>query len=417
MKNSKKELELGSVSFITKLAGFEHTEYIKPNATKVKINSDDVPMYIGMNIKNGRLTNEISWFLPRKISMQLHRSALTKKCLVLPYVGSVGDVAVFDSEERHHLASNVAKIELTDDAPFSPEYLYYFLKSPFGQRKLLFYIQGGVQKNITMDAIRKTIIPIQDNANKIVQILSDLDSKIELNNRINFELEAIAKTLYDYWFVQFDFPDKNGKPYKTKGGKMIWNEELKREIPEGWISGELKDIANITMGQSPPGESYNEEGNGMIFYQGCTDFGNRFPTIRKFTTEPTRFAKEGDILLSVRAPVGTLNIAKENCCVGRGLASLNSKDNCIGYLFGVMVNLKQIFDRRNVDGTTFGSITKDDLFSLKVVKPTINILEKYHVAINSSFEKQNQLELENIKLTELRDWLLPMLMNGQVKVN
>ena len=252
---------------------------------------------------------------------------------------------------------------------------------------------------------------------KIASVLSALDSKIELNNRINVELEAMAKTLYDYWFVQFDFPDKNGNPYKTSGGKMVWNEELKREIPEGWISGELKDIANITMGQSPPGESYNEEGNGMIFYQGCTDFGNRFPTVRKFTTEPTRFAKEGDILLSVRAPVGTLNIAKENCCIGRGLASLNSKDNCIGYLFGVMVNLKQIFDRRNVDGTTFGSITKDDLFSLKVVKPTNIILQKYHTTINSSFEKQNQLELENIKLTELRDWLLPMLMNGQVKVN
>lgn len=251
---------------------------------------------------------------------------------------------------------------------------------------------------------------------KVSNVLKVLDFKIELNNRINAELEAMAKTLYDYWFVQFDFPDKNGKPYKTCGGKMVWNNELKREIPEDWDTGDLKDIANITMGQSPPGESYNEEGEGMIFYQGCTDFGNRFPRVRKFTTEPTRFAKEGDILLSVRAPVGTLNIAKENCCIGRGLASLNSKDNCIGYLFGVMVNLKQIFDRRNVDGTTFGSITKDDLFSLKVVKPTINILEKYHIAINSSFEKQNQLELENIKLTELRDWLLPMLMNGQVKL-
>jgi type I restriction enzyme S subunit len=252
---------------------------------------------------------------------------------------------------------------------------------------------------------------------KIASVLSALDSKIELNNRINAELEAMAKTLYDYWFVQFDFPDKNGKPYKTSGGEMVWNEEMNREIPKDWDSGELKDIANITMGQSPPGKSYNEDGNGMIFYQGCTDFGKRFPTVRKFTTEPTRFAKVGDILLSVRAPVGTLNIAKEDCCIGRGLASLNSKDNCIGYLFGVMVNLKQIFDRRNVDGTTFGSITKDDLFSLKVVMPTINILEKYHIVINSSFEKQNQLELENINLTEMRDWLLPMLMNGQVKVS
>ncbi|MBL0337521.1 MAG: restriction endonuclease subunit S [Chitinophagaceae bacterium] len=116
---------------------------------------------------------------------------------------------------------------------------------------------------------------------------------------------------------------------------------------------------------NPPGESYNDDGEGMIFFQGCTDFGKRFPSVRQFTSAPTRFTKEGDILLSVRAPVGTLNIAKENCCIGRGLAALNSKDNCISFLFGVMVNLKQIFDRRNVDGTTFGSITKDDLFSLK----------------------------------------------------
>lgn len=252
---------------------------------------------------------------------------------------------------------------------------------------------------------------------KIASVLSSLDSKIELNNRINAELEAIAKTLYDYWFVQFDFPNAKGKPYKTSGGKMVFNEELKREVPMGFEDAELKDIAYITMGQSPPGESYNEEGKGMIFYQGCTDFGNRFPTVRKFTTEPTRFSKEGDILLSVRAPVGTLNIAKEDCCIGRGLAALNSKDNCMAFLFGVMVNLKQIFDRRNTDGTTFGSITKDDLFSLKVVKPTENILKQFNEILNPVFEKQNKIELENIQLAELRDWLLPMLMNGQVKVS
>lgn len=251
---------------------------------------------------------------------------------------------------------------------------------------------------------------------KIAKVLSDLDAKIELNNKINSELEAMAKTLYDYWFVQFDFPDANGKPYKTSGGKMVWNEELKREIPEGWEVLGLSDIANITMGQSPPGESYNEEGNGTVFYQGCTDFGNRFPTIRKYTTSPTRFANQGDILLSVRAPVGTMNIAKEDCCIGRGLASLNSKNNCISYLFGVMVNLKQIFDRRNVDGTTFGSITKDDLFSLKVIKPSKEVLLQFDKIVNPCFEKQNKLEQENIELASLRDWLLPMLMNGQVSV-
>lgn len=216
--------------------------------------------------------------------------------------------------------------------------------------------------------------------------------------------------------MQFDFPDKNGKPYKTSGGKMEWNDKLGREIPVGWTDGVLSDIANITMGQSPPGESYNKKGEGMIFFQGCTDFGNRFPITRQFTTQPKRFAKEGDILLSVRAPVGTLNVAKENCCIGRGLAALNSKDNCIAYLFGAMTDLKQIFDRRNVDGTTFGSITKDDLFSLKVVKPDKDILNQYQKTMNPVFEKQNKIELENQQLSELRDWLLPMLMNGQVEV-
>jgi type I restriction enzyme S subunit len=296
----------------------------------------------------------------------------------------------------------------------NPFYLFNFLKV-LDLSKLN---TGTGVPSMTFDSYYNLdiVLPELEVQQKIASVLSALDSKIELNNLINAELEAMAKTLYDYWFVQFDFPDKNGKPYKTSGGKMVWNEGLKREIPEGWEDGELKDIANITMGQSPPGESYNEVGNGMIFYQGCTDFGNRFPTVRKFTTEPTRFAKEGDILLSVRAPVGTLNISKEDCCIGRGLGALNSKDNCIAYLFGVMVNLKQIFDRRNVDGTTFGSITKDDLFSLKVIKPEKSILKQYHSIINPAFEKQNKLELENIKLTELRDWLLPMLMNGQVKV-
>ena len=300
-------------------------------------------------------------------------------------------------------------------------YLYNYIKN----LDLSWLNSGTGVPSMTFDAYYDLEIYLPEIATqqKIASVLSSLDSKIELNNRINAELEAMAKTLYDYWFVQFDFPTPSplgrageGIPYKTAGGKMVWNEELKREIPEGWEAGELKDIANITMGQSPPGESYNEEGNGMIFYQGCTDFGNRYPTIRKFTTSPTRFAKQGDILLSVRAPVGTLSISKENCCIGRGLACMNSKNDAITYLFGVMVNLKQTFDRRNASGTTFGSITKDDLFSLPVIIPNEKTVRAFQNLVFPSFEKQNKIELENIELASLRDWLLPMLMNGQVSV-
>jgi type I restriction enzyme S subunit len=301
----------------------------------------------------------------------------------------------------------------------NPDYLKYYLHTASVKETVSKkYVSGSALPRIILRNFGEieVIYKKLDEQSKIAKVLSDLDTKIELNNKINTELEAMAKLIYDYWFVQFDFPDKNGKPYKSSGGKMVFNEELKREIPEGWENGELTDIANITMGQSPPGDSYNEEGVGEVFYQGSTDFGSRFPTNRKFTTKPSRFAKKGDILLSVRAPVGTMNIANEDCCIGRGLAALNSKDNCISYLDGVLQYMKQIFDRRNSSGTTFGSITKGDLFSLSVVKPNEDILKRFDAIAKPMFDKQNIIGLENQKLVELRDWLLPMLMNGQVRV-
>lgn len=277
---------------------------------------------------------------------------------------------------------------------------------------------GSIQDNINIEYLTglRFKVPVKDYQDKIVAVLSILDQKIELNNRINAELEAMAKTLYDYWFVQFDFPDANGKPYKSSGGKMVYNPTLKREIPEGWSDKTLSQIANITMGQSPEGSSYNDEGVGTIFYQGSTDFGWLFPTTRQYTTAPSRMAKKGDILLSVRAPVGDMNIANTDCCIGRGLAALNSKTGSDGFLFYVMKYFKQIFDRRNSEGTTFGSITKNDLHSLTLAYPTSDLLKKYDEIVTNYNKMIFERSLENRELIALRDWLLPMLMNGQVTV-
>jgi len=277
---------------------------------------------------------------------------------------------------------------------------------------------GSIQDNINIEYLTglRFKIPLKAYQDKIVAVLSALDKKIELNIRINAELEAMAKTLYDYWFVQFDFPDANCKPYKTSGGKMVYNHALKREIPEGWSDKTLSQIANITMGQSPEGSSYNEEGVGTIFYQGSTDFGWLFPTTRQYTTAPSRMAKKGDILLSVRAPVGDMNIANTDCCIGRGLAALNSKTGSDGFLFYVMKYFKQIFDRRNSEGTTFGSITKNDLHSLTLAYPTADLLKKYDDVVTNYNKMIFERSLENREIISLRDWLLPMLMNGQVIV-
>ncbi|WP_304295679.1 restriction endonuclease subunit S [Porphyromonas gulae] len=227
----------------------------------------------------------------------------------------------------------------------------------------------------------------------------------------------MAKQLYDYWFVQFDFPDENGNPYKSSGGKMVWNERLKREIPEGWNDGTFSDIANITMGQSPDGASYNEDGEGYVFYQGSTDFGGRFPSVRMFTTSPSRFAKRGDILMSVRAPVGAVNIANEDCCIGRGLSAISSKIGSITYIYYVVYYLKVRFDRLNTAGTTFGSITKEDLFNLPVVVPYDKVIEQFEFICKPTFDKQMRIGFEVERLSKLRDELLPLLMNGQVSIN
>ena len=251
---------------------------------------------------------------------------------------------------------------------------------------------------------------------KIGDMLYSMEQKIQLNKRICAELEAMAKTLYNYWFTQFDFPDENGKPYRSSGGEMVWNDQLKRKIPKGWSAGQLSDIANITMGQSPSGDTYNENESGTIFYQGCTDFGTRFPVPRVYTSAPTRFAKAGDILMSVRAPVGTLNIAMEDCCIGRGLAALNSKFGSQLHLLYTLSGFKQLFDVMDGNGTTFGSITKDTLFEMKVVIPRRDQIKSFEEMVQPIEQKIRVAEQENRELTKLRDWLLPVLMNGQATV-
>jgi len=317
-------------------------------------------------------------------------------------------------------AYNVALLKAKPKKCVDREYLYYFLKqdSVFQYVDKLSARTGG-QTGVDLVSLYKYPIRLPDavsDQRKLVSVLIALDAKIDCNNRINAELEAMAKTLYDYWFVQFDFPDANGKPYKSSGGKMVYNATLKREIPDGWKDKQLCQIANITMGTSPTGESLNEAGDGVEFFQGSTDFGWRFPTVRQYTTQSVRMAKRGDILLSVRAPVGDLNLAHIGCCIGRGLAALNSKDGFDGFLFYVMQYFKTIFDRRNGEGTTFGSITKDDLHSLPLACPSTDLLKKYDDVVFSYNQMIFVRSMENQQLAQLRDWLLPLLMNGQVTV-
>ena len=330
--------------------------------------------------------------------------------------GLLGSTAIVPEDNRYLHNQRIGLISCNEY--LNKDFAYYLFMTQTIRQQISRSASGTKVKHTSPEKIYEVqvYIPKIQTQRNIAKILTTLDQKIQTNNQINQELEAMAKTLYDYWFVQFDFPDQNGKPYKSSDGKMVYHPELKREIPDGWGVEKLGDIANITMGQSPKGTSYNEVGEGMLFFQGSTDFGWRFPVARQYTTEPSRIAEEDDILLSVRAPVGTLNIADTRCCIGRGLAAINSKVGANSYIFNVMQDFKKLFAMMNSVGTTFGSITKDDLYSLQLVYPPTELLMKFDQSVKSIDREVKNRSCQNQELTQLRDWLLPMLMNGQVKV-
>ena len=299
-----------------------------------------------------------------------------------------------------------------DDAKIDYRYVYYYLK---GQYENLRQLSAGVRKNLNADDIKNFMIRYPEDKvtqKKIAAVLGALDNKIALNKKINATLEAMAKTLYDYWFVQFDFPDENGKPYKASGGKMIFSSELGRDIPVGWEVKSLSEIATVIQGNSPDGSTLNDTGKGMIFFQGKTDFGFRFPEIRIYTTAPYRLAKKFDTLLSVRAPVGDANMAHEKCCIGRGLAAIRS--DYPSFIYYTLKKLKPYFEKLGNIGTTFDSITKDDVMALKISMPNTKLVEKFEDIVSKFDEEIFNKTDASRRLVALRDWLLPMLMNGQI---
>jgi type I restriction enzyme S subunit len=280
---------------------------------------------------------------------------------------------------------------------------------------------GSIQDNINIDFLTNLNfkIPNKEKQDIIAKVLSDLDAKIELNNKINTELEAMAKTLYDYWFVQFDFPDANGKPYKTSGGKMLWNEELKREIPEGWEVKTLLDIAIFTNGLAcqkfRPNE--NEDSYRVIKIR---EMGTGFTENSEYVSIniPEKVViTNGDILFSWSATLDVKIWTGGIGALNQHIFKITSKDFPKSYYYFELLNYLQHFKMQaELRKTTMGHITQDHLKQSRITIPTLDLIIKLDTIIKPILEKKVKLEEENQELASLRDWLLPMLMNGQVTV-
>jgi type I restriction enzyme S subunit len=249
----------------------------------------------------------------------------------------------------------------------------------------------------------------------IAEILSSLDDKIELNNKINQELESLAQLLFKRWFVDFEFPNENGEPYKSSGGEMVDSEF--GEIPKGWDLKTLKEEFNLNMGQSPKGETYNTEGDGLIFFQGRSDFGFRFPSIRMYTNDPKKIAEQFETLISVRAPVGDINMAETKCCIGRGLGSISHPEKLYTYTYYKILSIQDVLKSYDNEGTVFGSINKETLGNIKNIIPPISICKSFNdfCSFNDKLIHSNTKEIQ--ELTILREFILPKLVSGELQIN
>ena len=325
-----------------------------------------------------------------------------KSVIVAMYGATAGKTAI----TQIPLTTNQACCNLTIDSTKADyRFVFYALCNDYAYLASL--ANGGAQQNLNAQQIREFEIPYPsiEEQECIADILSSLDDKIELNRWINDNLEQQAQALFKSWFVNFE-PFKNGQFVDSELGK----------IPKGWKVGYLSEIADIIMGQSPNGSTYNENGEGIIFYQGRAEFGTRFPSIRLFTTNPTRIAPANSILISVRAPVGDINITHKECCIGRGLASAVSRTNKSAFLLYTLFSLKSDLDRFNAEGTVFGSINRKTLESLKILIPTNDIISKFEAIVASMDQQILTLHLESENLKILRDTLLPKLMSGERSV-
>lgn len=266
-------------------------------------------------------------------------------------------------------------------------------------------------------------IPPLHEQRAIAHILGTLDDKIELNRRMNETLDGIARALFKSWFVDLD-------PVRAKvDGRDLglpksladlfpdsFRESELGEIPRGWRVGCIDDEFDLTMGQSPPGDTYNEAGVGVPFYQGRADFGFRFPTRRVYCTAPTRLAKMGDTLISVRAPVGDINMAAEECAIGRGVAAARHKTGSRSYSYQFMRAQAEVFERFEADGTVFGSIGKKDFHAIPCVAPPRNLVMEFDRRVATIDSRIEITENQTTTLTALRDALLPKLISGELRV-
>lgn len=312
---------------------------------------------------------------------------------------------------------------------WNSKYFYYFWTYLYSLG-VFFNFEGKTSgiKNLQLDSVLSSIefpsVSLEQQK-KVVSILNGIEEKILLNRKINRNLEALVRHLYDYWFVQFDFPDENGRPYKSSGGKIAKNEVLGREIPVHWTHTTIERYADIHNGATPPTSVQSNYGGDVIWItpkdlsdqsQKFTFKGERAITTAGYNSCSTTLLPKGTVLMSSRAPIGLLSIAATELCTNQGFKNLVPKNNKEQRFLYYLVCQHLPIIKQMGGGTTFHEISRDQLSKLRVPNVPSQIIEYWDLKVKPIFDKQELLLREIDVLTQQRDELLPLLMNGQVSI-
>ena len=357
--------------------------------------TEGIPFYRGKEViekHNGNsVSTELFISIERYEEIKSKFPVPKKGDILLTSVGTLGVPWLVDEEKFYFKDGNLTWLRC--NAEILSEYLYLWLNAAEAQNQIDAKCIGSTQKALTIETLNKFQITLQslEVQEKIVSAVKPIESRINNNRKINENLEQQAQAIYHHMFIG--------------------------NTSSEWKEGSLSDIADITMGQSPSGSSYNEDGEGTIFFQGRAEFGFRFPSIRLYTTETKRMACANDVLMSVRAPVGDLNVAHTDCCIGRGLAAIHSKTGQQSFVLYTMFALKEQLNVFNGEGTVFGSINRNSLNDMPIVIPSLDSISAFEdiVAPIDAAIRNNYDEI--CRLIQLRDSLLPKLMSGEIDVS
>ena len=372
------------------------------------------------NILAGELDKTSAYYISENDYNAINqRSKVQQYDILFSMIGSVGNVCFVKDSNIDFAIKNMGVFSCENKE--KALYLYYYLQSPFAKKMVDSYLNGAVQKFLGLERLRNfPILEYSTDKQKIAAVLSSLDDKIALNKKINAKLEAMAKHLYDYWFVQFDFPNEEGKPYKTSGGKMVWNEVLKRKIPEGWEVGNLYEIADYINGLAC--QNYRPQDEEIFLpvikikemHEGITS-----DTEKVSATIPEKYIIfDGDILFSWSATLEVMIWTGGKGGLNQHIfkvvpKSYFTKEYVFQQLSSYIVNFQKMAEARK---TTMGHITSDHINQSRIVIPPKEVINAFSEKTLPIFNYQLTIQKEIQKLTDLRDPLLPLLMNGQVEV-